>query len=119
MLLLNKRKLLDQLFRVVLNILKLNGITSACSDMIVTKVSGIEAFLSHAIKMSCYTHSFFLQTALVKYICGTFTPSVVFQTNIQVLQCEVSHAHECAGISVVKVLASRFVSLKTDAGRRL
>jgi len=75
--LLNKRKLLDWIFRVVLYILKLNGITSACSDMIVTKVSSIEVFLSHAIKMPCYTHSFFLQTALVKYICGTFTPSLV------------------------------------------
>jgi len=75
--LLNKRKLLDRIFRVVLNILKLNCITSVCSDTTVTKVSGIEVFLSHAIKMSCYTHSFFLQTALVKHICSTFTPSLV------------------------------------------
>jgi hypothetical protein len=80
--LLNRSKLLDRPFHVVLNILKHNGITSACSVMIVTNVCGIEVFLSLAIKMSCYTHSFFLQTALVKYICGTFTPSLVFQTNI-------------------------------------
>ena len=77
MLLLNKRKLLDQLFCVVLNILKLNGITSACSDMIVIKVFGIEAFLSHEIKMSWYNHSLFLQTVLVKYIFGTFALSLV------------------------------------------
>ena len=76
--LLNKRKLLDQPFHVVLNILKHNDITSACSEMNVTKVSGIEAFLSLAIKLSWYTHSFFLQTVLVKYICSTFTSSLVF-----------------------------------------
>jgi len=118
--LLNKRKLLYRPFPVALNILKHNGITSAFSEMTVTNVSAIEVFFSLAIKMSCYTHSFFfLQAALMKYICGTFTPSLVCFKQT----CRYCNAKYHIYSSVLEYQLLMYwlpdVSLKTDAGRWL
>jgi hypothetical protein len=117
--LLNKRKLLDRPFPVALNILKHNGITSAFSEMTVTKVPATEVFLSLAIKMSCYTHSFFLQAALVRYICGTFTPLLVcFKQTCR--YCSAKY-HMYSSMLEYQLLMYwlQDVSLKTDAGRWL